>query len=92
MTKKKLLRTIRAVQTHKWPSPQKRAIITALAHGEEGTSKHLSPLLGIPLRTLHVLWSSLRADGWVEWNGQQYTVSDEVRATVESWKKLAKAS
>ncbi|MEO0423894.1 MAG: hypothetical protein AAF184_16260 [Pseudomonadota bacterium] len=92
MTKSKLLKTIEAIQAHKWPSPQKRAVITALALGEEGTSAHLSELLGIPLRTLHVLWSSLRADGWVEWDGEQYTVSDEVKATVATWQTLAKAS
>ncbi|MEM9383775.1 MAG: hypothetical protein AAGA68_01845 [Pseudomonadota bacterium] len=92
MKKAKLLKTIDAVKAYKWPSPQKRAVITALALGEEGTSGHLSTLLGIPLRTLHVLWSSLRADGWVEWDGEQYTVSDDVRAIVSVWQQLANAS
>ena len=92
MNKAELLKTIDAIKKHKWPSPQKRAVITALALGEEGTSGHLSELLGIPLRTLSVLWSSLRADGWVEWDGDQYTVNDEVRAKVETWQALAEAS
>lgn len=92
MKKAKLLKTIDTIKAHKWPSPQKRAVIVALALGEPGTSAHLSALLDIPLRTLHVLWSSLRAEGWVEWDGEQYTVSDDVRATVATWQALAEAS
>ncbi|MEM9383689.1 MAG: hypothetical protein AAGA68_01405 [Pseudomonadota bacterium] len=86
------MKTIKAINAYKWPSPQKRAVITALALGEKGTSAHLSELLEIPLRTLHVLWSSLRAEGWVEWDGEQYTVTDEIKATVATWQTLAEAS
>lgn len=92
MKKSKLISAVDNVKTYKWPSPQKRAVITALALGEPGSSSHLSDLLGIPLRTLHVLWSSLRAEGWVYWNGDQYAVSEDVTEIVDLWIKLADAS
>lgn len=92
MKKSKLIAAVEHVKTYKWPSPQKRAVITALALGEPGNSGHLSELLGIPLRTLHVLWSSLRAEGWVFWDGEQYAVSEDVAEIVQLWIQLAEAS
>ncbi|MEM9384676.1 MAG: hypothetical protein AAGA68_06420 [Pseudomonadota bacterium] len=92
MKKSKLISAVDNVKTYKWPSPQKRAVITALALGEPGNSGHLSELLGIPLRTLHVLWSSLRAEGWVHWDGDQYAVSGDVTEIVDLWIKLSDAS